>query len=91
MLCKKFWPSIFLNKSKTVGKCNISMLPVFPVETTDDLGFNVLHEAVLGGSADMIKHLSKGHAAPAKWAKRRKNVNGRTPMHLAAFLAGEKT
>ena len=21
MLCKKFWPSIFLNKSKTVGKC----------------------------------------------------------------------
>ena len=67
------------------------MRPVFSVETTDDLGFNVLHEAVLGGSADMIKHLSKGHAAPAKWAKRRKNVNGRTPMHLAAFLAGEET
>ena len=61
----------------------------FAVDTTDDLGFNVLHEAVLGGSADMIKHLSKGHAAPAKGAKRRKNVNGRTPMHLAAFLSGE--
>ena len=65
-----------------------SIIRIVLVDTSDDLGFNVLHEAVLGGNPDMIKHLSKGHAAPVKGAKRRKNVNGRTPMHLAAFLAG---
>ena len=52
------------------------------VEVVDDLGFNVLHEAVLGDSAEMVRHLSKGRSA----SKRRKNFRGRTPLHLAAFI-----
>ena len=41
-----------------------------------------MHEAVLGGSAQIVQQLAKTKSK----LKNQPNISGRTPLHLAAFI-----
>ena len=52
----------------------------------DDLMCTVMHEAILGGSAQIVQQLVK--ARPK--LKSQGNNSGRSPLHLAAFIDSPK-
>ena len=47
---------------------------------------NVMHEAILGGSVEIVKQLAKIRPK----LKTQGNNNGRSPLHLAAFIDASK-
>ena len=52
------------------------------VDLKDDLKCNVMHEAILGGSQLIVQQLAKTRPK----LKAQVNTNGRSPLHLAAFI-----
>ena len=56
------------------------------VDLKDDLKCNVFHDAILGGSVQIVQQLAK--IRPKQ--KTQGNQNGRTPLHLAAFIDSSK-
>ena len=56
------------------------------MDLKDDLRCNVMHEAILGGSAQIVQQLAKTRPK----LKTQGNNNGRSPLHLAAFIDSPK-
>ena len=56
------------------------------MDLKDDLRCNVMHEAILGGSAQIVQQLAKTRPK----LKTQGNNNGRCPLHLAAFIDSPK-
>ena len=56
------------------------------MDLKDDLKCSVFHDAILGGSVQIVQQLAK--IRPKQ--KTQGNQNGRTPIHLAAFIDSPK-
>jgi ankyrin repeat protein len=52
-----------------------------PLDSVDNYGWTILHEAILGESVDIVKYITKTRPV----MKFMENKDGRTPLHLAAF------
>ena len=56
------------------------------MDLKDDLLCSVMHDAILGGSSQIVQQLAKTRPK----LKFQENKNGRSPLHLAAFIDSPK-